>query len=219
MSLVCLLNTLTAYADETYLCTFGQQQRVISVIYENQQRQLPCEVRYKKQQGTEVLWRSENQVGYCLEQAKKFVEKQVGWGWRCANMGVTKPVIISEENSLTAQQTNSYMLRAHFANALSTVSPFKAQVAMYTYESGSFPKNLQALGYQPSQMQDSDKIRDLKIVDGVIKIKANKNLGDNALIILTPKFVLGGSSLEWRCTTNVLLGEQSLCAIDEKLSF
>jgi hypothetical protein len=85
---LCLVATLSmiasfAAADETYLCTYGQEERVISVVYQDQVEKVPCEVRYQKDGVTETLWDAKDEVGYCEEKAKAFVEKQRGWGWRC----------------------------------------------------------------------------------------------------------------------------------------
>ena len=32
-------------ADEIYVCTYGPQERVISVVYQDQEMKVPCEVR------------------------------------------------------------------------------------------------------------------------------------------------------------------------------
>ena len=71
-------------ANETYVCTHGNQERQISVVYANEGQAVPCEVTYTKLSGTESLWRADNKVGYCEEKAEAFVEKQRAWGWDCA---------------------------------------------------------------------------------------------------------------------------------------
>jgi hypothetical protein len=76
------LSSGIARADETYICTFGQKERVISVNHEDQETKLPCEVRYKKDGVTETLWTSRNEANFCESKAKDFVQKQVDWGWR-----------------------------------------------------------------------------------------------------------------------------------------
>ena len=88
LTTLCLLISLSliaspAIADETYVCTSGQKERVISVVYQDQEKKAPCEVRYQKDGTTETLWDAKSEVGYCEEKAKAFVEKQREWGWRC----------------------------------------------------------------------------------------------------------------------------------------
>ena len=72
-----------AIADETYVCTYGQKERVITVVYQDQEMKVPCEVRYAKDGITETLWTAENEVGYCEEKAQELVQKQRDWGWLC----------------------------------------------------------------------------------------------------------------------------------------
>ena len=76
-----------ALAEETWRCTFGQEERVISVVFQDQEMKLPCEVRYEKDGVTQTLWSAENEVGYCEEKAREFVEKQRSWGWICVEEG------------------------------------------------------------------------------------------------------------------------------------
>jgi len=76
-----------AVADETYTCTHGTQERVITIVYQDQAAKVPCEVQYQKNGTTETLWTAQNEVGYCERKAEEFVEKQRGWGWDCAMAG------------------------------------------------------------------------------------------------------------------------------------
>ena len=72
-----------ALADETYVCTYGQEERVITVVYQDQEMKIPCEVRYQKGDSTATLWTAENEVGYCEAKAQELVQKQRDWGWLC----------------------------------------------------------------------------------------------------------------------------------------
>ena len=92
LTVLCLMISVgllagTAGADETYTCTYGPDERVISVVYQDQEAKVPCEVRYQKDGVTETLWSAQEEVGYCEEKAKAFVEKQRGWGWNCEETG------------------------------------------------------------------------------------------------------------------------------------
>ena len=77
----------TAGADETYICTHGTQERIITIVYQDQEAKVPCEVQYLKEGVTETLWSAQGQVGYCEEKAQALVEKQRGWGWNCEAAG------------------------------------------------------------------------------------------------------------------------------------
>ena len=95
LTVVCMVISLgllvgNACADETYTCTHGKQERIISVVYLDQAAKVPCEVQYTKNGVTKTLWNAQNEVGYCERQAEAFVEKQRGWGWDCAMTGAAK---------------------------------------------------------------------------------------------------------------------------------
>lgn len=82
IALLFLLITNTVFADETFICRHGKQERIIEVAYLTE-ASVPCEVRYSKNEETQVLWNAANEEGYCEKQARAFVEKQEGWGWQC----------------------------------------------------------------------------------------------------------------------------------------
>jgi hypothetical protein len=81
-----------ALANTTYVCTSGEMERRIEVVYLGTDT-VPCEVRYTKNGSTEVLWSAQAEEGYCDAKAAEFVEKQRGWGWACAESteGVSEP--------------------------------------------------------------------------------------------------------------------------------
>ena len=76
-----------ALADTTYVCTHGDSERVIEVVYLSSSGTAPCEVRYTKNGVTEVLWSAQAEEGYCDVKGEAFVEKQRGWGWDCGEGG------------------------------------------------------------------------------------------------------------------------------------
>jgi len=67
-------------------CTNGDAQRIISVIYDNEETGTVCEVTYEKASGVQTLWSANNERDYCLDKAKAFVEKQRDWGWTCSDL-------------------------------------------------------------------------------------------------------------------------------------
>ncbi|MCD8522457.1 MAG: hypothetical protein LRY66_14550 [Saccharospirillaceae bacterium] len=64
------------------LCSHGNQTRIIEVKYTGE-GQIPCEVHYTKETGSQVLWSAQTEGGYCEQKAAEFIEKQRGWGWEC----------------------------------------------------------------------------------------------------------------------------------------
>ena len=84
-----LIGSQFTYADETHICLYGGNERIIKVTYTNPGSKVPCQVVYEKNTGSQVLWNAENEEGYCEAKAGEFVEKQRGWGWDCALMEAT----------------------------------------------------------------------------------------------------------------------------------
>lgn len=69
-----------------YLCTHGELQRRVEIIYETGV-QVPCEVHYYKDTEapgeSEVLWRALNEAGYCEARTTEFIGRLEGMGWSC----------------------------------------------------------------------------------------------------------------------------------------
>lgn len=74
--------SVQAIDNQKTVCSHGSQTRVIEVAYTSEDN-VPCEVRYSKEEGSQTLWSATNKAGYCEEKAAAFVEKQIGWGWAC----------------------------------------------------------------------------------------------------------------------------------------
>jgi len=67
-------------------CTMASLERTVELRYENPGDAVPCEVRYAKPtegSGEQVLWRAENQAGYCEARFDEFLDKLRGFGWSC----------------------------------------------------------------------------------------------------------------------------------------
>jgi len=77
-------NSMLINEVQKTICTYGAQTRVIEVVYLGAE-DIPCEVHYTKDTGTNILWTSQNVLGYCEAKAVEFVAKQQSWGWTCSN--------------------------------------------------------------------------------------------------------------------------------------
>ncbi len=97
-----------ALADTTYVCTRGDMERKIEVVYLGEGT-VPCEVRYTKYGNTEVLWSAQAEEGYCEARAAGLVEKQRGWGWECVESteGASEPSssVVPEGSDIPEEQT------------------------------------------------------------------------------------------------------------------
>ena len=87
--LVGLLMCGHAWADKHTACVSGNQIRVLVLDYAVDGQQLPCQVIYKKQLESEVLWSATGQAGFCEAKLAEFLHKQAEWGWRCKAMDMS----------------------------------------------------------------------------------------------------------------------------------
>ena len=85
-----LLPVATAQAADSYQCSMGDQQRRVEILSEPGSS-VPCEVHYYKDVNApddkQILWRANNQEGYCESQTEAFIAKLEGWGWDCGQGG------------------------------------------------------------------------------------------------------------------------------------
>ena len=82
-----IISPLAASQDATgYQCALDEVTRRVEIYYETGST-VPCEVQYFKDTEMpgerEVLWRAQNEEGYCEARAAEFVEKLRGMGWTC----------------------------------------------------------------------------------------------------------------------------------------
>jgi hypothetical protein len=111
---VALFSTLTvtsvqAIENQKTVCTHGGKTRVIEVVYTTEDN-LPCEVRYSKEEGSQTPWSALNLAGYCEEKAAALVEKQTGWGWSCEvslNTATIDETPVAESEPTESEPTES----------------------------------------------------------------------------------------------------------------
>ena len=91
-----LATPLAAAQDATgYQCSLDEVTRRVVIFYETGST-VPCEVQYFKDTEMpgerEVLWRAQNEEGYCEARAAEFVEMLRGMNWTCWAAGETDAV-------------------------------------------------------------------------------------------------------------------------------
>ena len=213
---VSLLVASNVYADQTYVCTYGQQERVISIIYKDQDAKVPCDVRYTNNGETKTMWHADTHAGYCEKKAEEFYRKQIEWGWRCS---VSNPSAINV-NSPSEQQIKKSKVTASFTQLVAAVSSIKMQVIGFYQGNGKFPGRLEDIGLRANDMKTSSYIRDLKLgTNGEILIKGNEVMGLDTIVVLKPVLTLGGSSIEWQCSTNIDVDNIDYCKKKQTLTF
>lgn len=74
--------SVQALENQKTVCSHGNQTRVIEVVYTTDS-EVPCEVRYSKEDGMTTPWSANNLAGFCERKAAAFIDKQETWGWAC----------------------------------------------------------------------------------------------------------------------------------------
>lgn len=82
-----------AIDNQLTVCTSGDQERKIEVVYEGDMA-VPCEVQYTKASGVQTLWAAATEEGYCEEKATGLIEKHGGWGWSCTLMSEEQASVV-----------------------------------------------------------------------------------------------------------------------------
>ncbi len=96
---VCMIFFVTTASAMTYVCTKDGKERLITVVYDIQGSNVPCEVTYQKEdESLQGLWRAQNTEGYCEGKAAEFAQKQESWGWQC-EMVEDVPAPAAEDNT------------------------------------------------------------------------------------------------------------------------
>lgn len=97
------VTSVQAIENQKTVCTHNDKTRTIEVVYTTEDN-LPCEVRYSKEEGTQTPWRAANLAGYCEEKAAALVEKQKSWGWSCE--ASLNTAAISVEDTVSEQESS-----------------------------------------------------------------------------------------------------------------
>jgi hypothetical protein len=88
-TLFALFFPATVLAADNYQCSNGSLVRRIEIIYEPG-RAVPCEVHYYKDTESpgdrQVLWRAQNEAGYCESKTKAFIEQLESQGFSCGSV-------------------------------------------------------------------------------------------------------------------------------------
>ncbi|AHK14740.1 hypothetical protein [Thalassolituus oleivorans] len=107
-ALLALSAPTLAATDTRMVCQHEGSVRLIEVIYSGDY-DVPCDVRYTKDDGVQVLWSAAFEVGYCEAQAAAFVEKQRAWGWSCDAEAIDDAQTPAVEEAQVSNTDNSLM--------------------------------------------------------------------------------------------------------------
>lgn len=107
----------------------------------------------------------------------------------------------SDEESAVAER--QMLLRAMVATALAQLAPIKTMMTEHYLVNGEWPASPADIGLDPAELTSSVVAGVSFELRGVIVARLTSEVGDYAVLRLVPKPVMGGTSLEWRCRSNL----------------
>jgi|SRR5690554_1261972 len=77
-------------SNYVFVCQLDDSIRRVEVTYLLADQKVPCEVQYKKDdEDVKVLWRADNQEGFCESRAQHFIKRHTDWGFDCVGDDMT----------------------------------------------------------------------------------------------------------------------------------
>jgi hypothetical protein len=104
VSLTLAVVPLSNAFSQSWVCEYADLKRYVDIDYPNSPSSIPCSVIYRKPTENvddRILWRAQNDEGYCENRARALVEKLESLGWRCSRNEVT-----SARKSLSSEPTS-----------------------------------------------------------------------------------------------------------------
>jgi hypothetical protein len=94
-------------------------------------------------------------------------------------------------------------LRAKLATAMSQLAPIKLMMTEHYMTMGAWPASPSELGLRADELASSVIAGVTFEPEGTIVARLAPDIGEYAVLRLAPKMVMGGTSLEWRCSANL----------------
>ena len=94
-------------------------------------------------------------------------------------------------------------VRAKLATALGQLAPIKLMMTEHYMTMGAWPASPAELGLQADELESSVISGVTFEPEGTIVARLAPDIGEYAVLRLAPKTVMGGTSLEWRCSANL----------------
>lgn len=81
------MSSTASASPDKFKCENANLVRRVEINREQPGNAVPCVVNYYKDTENpgqmQVLWRSQNEEGFCSDKVAAFIDKLSGWGWSC----------------------------------------------------------------------------------------------------------------------------------------
>ena len=113
-------------------------------------------------------------------------------------MGQSEYIAEGEEPATTGK----LRFQSRLSQAISVLNPIKFAVEQYYRMNGVWPENPQDMGFNQENLKSSEINEVLMGDQGAIVAWLSNDFGTEKKVVLAPKLVMDGTSLEWRCLAN-----------------
>lgn len=113
-------------------------------------------------------------------------------------MGESEYIPQGEEPATTGKM----QFQSRLVNVISLLTPIKFEMQQYYMMNGAWPEKPQDMGYNPDNLKSAD-IKEVLFGDGgAIVATLSNSFGNDKRVVLAPKLVMDGTSMEWQCMAN-----------------
>jgi len=135
---------------------------------------------------------------------------------------IPEPQLIVPETLITPDYSH-FKFAAMFSQALSLIQPIKLMVVMHYTSNGEWPTSIEQIGIAEGDTNDGRYIDRIKLgSSGLILTTLGKDFGTERVIKMSPRSIMGGTSIRWNCTSNLsqkllMMLPGSSCKFDKTL--
>ncbi len=113
-------------------------------------------------------------------------------------MGDSEYVAKGEEPATT----DPLQFQSHLIKVMEQLMPIKMAVQEYYMMNGGWPEQPQDMGFNQENLKSSDINQVLMGEQGAIVVWLNEGFGQEKKLVLAPRMVMDGTSMEWQCQAN-----------------
>lgn len=109
----------------------------------------------------------------------------------------------SDRTRVFDPEQEQILLAARLASAVGSISPIRTYLLEYRFSMGHWPERLEQAGLDPARLY-SPEIDGVELgANGTIRVRLSQVFGAGKFLELTPQEEMSGSSVRWRCRSNL----------------
>lgn len=110
---------------------------------------------------------------------------------------------LTDQTRVLEPEQERLLLAARLADTVSSISPIRTYLLEYYYSMGEWPESLEQVGLDSVTLYSQD-IEAVQLGgDGIVQARLSQAFGNGKFLELAPFEVLSGTSMRWRCRSNL----------------